>query len=106
LCERHAEALVGVGDWHPRARLGLGCWSSSGRWQAANSGPHRRNAVEVERRTPARAAMALSEGPRRPERPCNSTALSVMRRRVASSSSARRCLRTDAFDRAWMFAQY
>jgi hypothetical protein len=53
--------------------------SSSGKWR-----------YTVERRTPARSATALIDVRAGPTVPCSSMALSVMRLRVSSSSSARR----------------
>jgi hypothetical protein len=56
--------------------------SSSGKWR-----------YTVERRTPARSATALIEVRAGPSCSCSATALSVIRRRVWSSSSARRRFR-------------
>ena len=55
--------------------------------RAASSGKWR---YTVERRTPARSATALIDVRDGPTVPCSSIALSVMRRRVSASSSARR----------------
>ena len=55
--------------------------------RAASSGKWR---YRVERRTPARSAIALIDVRAGPTVPCSSTAASVMRRRVSASSSARR----------------
>ena len=52
--------------------------SSSGKWR-----------YTVDRRTPARSAMALMDALAGPSSSCSATALSVIRRRVCSSSSAR-----------------
>ena len=54
---------------------------------AASSGKWR---YTVERRTPARSAIALIDVRAGPTVPCSSTAVSVMRRRVSASDSARR----------------
>ena len=54
---------------------------------AASSGKWR---YTVERRTPARSAIALIDVRAGPTEPCSSTAVSVMRRRVSASDSARR----------------
>ena len=60
--------------------------SSSGKWR-----------YSVERRTPACSATALIDVREGPSDPCSATALSVMRRRVSSSSSARRFFRYGRF---------
>src|SRR5690349_141538 len=60
--------------------------ASSGKWQ-----------YTVERRTPARSATALIEVRAGPSSSCNATALSVIRLRVASSSTARRVIRYGRF---------
>jgi hypothetical protein len=56
--------------------------SSSGKWR-----------YTVERRTPARSAIALIDVRAGPSSSCSAAVLSVIRLRVSSSSSARRVIR-------------